>query len=63
MKNILLHPKLKNKISSEIKVSKQTVDMSLSYVFNSDKAKVIRAKAKELLQNEIDEINRNEKIE
>lgn len=63
MKNILLHPKLKTKISKEVGVSKQTVDMSLNYVFNSDKAKIIRSKAKELLQTEIDNIIKNEESE
>jgi hypothetical protein len=33
-----------------------TVDMSLSYVFNSDKAKKIRQRAKELLEDEVKNI-------
>lgn len=60
MKNILLHPKHKKKISEEFGVSKQTVDMSLSYVFNSDNAKKIRLRAKELLIEEVKKIDDNE---
>jgi FixJ family two-component response regulator len=57
MKNILLHPKHKKKIAKDIGVSKQTVDMSLSYVFNSFNAKKIRSLAKELLVEEARKIN------
>ncbi|MDN3671659.1 hypothetical protein QWY99_01085 [Flavobacterium branchiarum] len=60
MKNILLHPKHKKKIAEEFGVSKQTVDMSLSYVFNSDNAKKIRLRAKELLMEEVKKIDDNE---
>lgn len=56
MKKILLHPDLKKQIVKEFGVSMVTVDMSLKYVFDSDKAKGIRARAKELLQKEIDNI-------
>lgn len=56
MKKILLHPDLKKQIVKEFGVSMVTVDMSLKYVFDSDKAKGIRTRAKELLQKEIDKI-------
>lgn len=56
MKKILLHPDLKKQIAKEFKVSMVTVDMSLKYVFDSLKAKAIRKRAKELLQNEIKNI-------
>lgn len=56
MKKILLHPDLKKQIAKEFKVSMVTVDMSLKYVFDSDKAKSIRKRAKELLENEIKNI-------
>lgn len=49
MKNILLHPELKHKIKDEFNCTLQTVDMSLKFVFNSEKAKKIRQKASELL--------------
>jgi hypothetical protein len=57
MKNILLHPKHKRKIAEDLGVSKQTVDMSLNYVFNSFNAKKIRLKAKVLLLQEASEIH------
>ena len=63
MKKINLHPELKNKIAEEFKVTNQTVDMSLKYVFHSDKAKAIRERAKELLQDEIKEIEEIQKTE
>lgn len=56
MKKILLHPDLKKQIAKELNVTTQSVDMSLKYVFDSDKAKSIRKRAKELLKNEIDNI-------
>ena len=52
MKNILIHPTYKNQIAKEFKVSNQTVDMSLKYVFNSGVSKNIRKRAKELLEDE-----------
>ncbi|MCV9928139.1 hypothetical protein OIU83_10770 [Flavobacterium sp. LS1R49] len=57
MKNILLHPKHKRKIAEDFGVSKQTVDMSLSYVFNSCNAKKIRLIAKILLIQEAEKID------
>ena len=56
MKKILIHPLHKREIANELNVTTQTVDMSLKYVFDSDKAKAIRKRAKELLQNEIKNI-------
>jgi hypothetical protein len=56
MKKIQLHPNLKKEIAKELNVSMVTVDMSLSYVFNSDKAKKIRQRAKELLEDEVKNI-------
>ncbi len=56
MKKILIHPSFRKDLSEEFSVSKQTIDMSLKYVFNSEKAKKIRQRAKELLQKEIDNI-------
>ena len=52
MKKILIHPTYKNQIAKEFKVTKQTVDMSLKYVFNSKTSKDIRKRAKGLLENE-----------
>ncbi|MFL0075620.1 hypothetical protein [Tenacibaculum maritimum] len=57
MKNILLHPVLKRQIAKEFSVTKQTVDMSLKFVFNSSKAKKIRKKAKQMLISESKKIN------
>lgn len=56
MKKIRLHPDLKKQIVKEFGVTIQTVDMSLKYVFQSDKAKAIRQRAKELLQEESNNI-------
>lgn len=56
MKNILIHPTYKNQIAKELQVTKQTVDMSLKFVFNSDTAKKVRKRAKELLEKEIEKI-------
>ena len=58
MENILIHPTYKNQMVKEFKVSKQTVDMSLKYVFNSDTAKKIRKRAKNLLETEAKKIVR-----
>ena len=63
MKKINLHPDLKNKIAKEFNVTTQTVDMSLKYVFNSEKAKAIRTRAKEMLQKEIIEIEKLEETQ
>ena len=54
MKKIRLHPELMRLIATEFDVSIQTVRMSLNYVFNSEKSKSIRERAKYLLQIEAD---------
>lgn len=56
MKKILIHPTYKNQIAKEFKVTKQTVDMSLKYVFNSGTSKDIRKRAKDLLLKESEKI-------
>ena len=56
MKKILLHPDLKKQIAKEFVVTTQTVDMSLKYVFDSVTAKKIRFRAKELLKEQIVQI-------
>ena len=56
MKNILIHPTYKNQIAKELQVTKQTVDMSLKYVFNSETAKEVRKRAKKLLEQEAKKI-------
>lgn len=53
MKKIRLHPDLKKQIEKEFDVTYQTVSMCLEYVFNSTKAKAIRQRALQLLQEEI----------
>ena len=56
MKKILLHPELKHKIKDEFDCTLQTVDMSLKFVFQSEKADKIRKRAKELLIEESQKI-------
>ncbi|MCJ1808888.1 hypothetical protein [Flavobacterium covae] len=56
MKNILIHPTYKNQIAKEFKVTKQTVDMSLKYVFKSETSQRIRKRAKKLLEIEAKKI-------
>lgn len=58
MKKIRVHPEIKKEIAKELKVTYQTVTMSLEYVFNSEKAKQIRQRAKELLQKELNKITK-----
>ena len=57
MKNILIHPTYKNQIAKEFNVTKQTVDMSLKYIFNSETAQSIRKRAKKLLEIEAKKIS------
>lgn len=52
MKEILIHPKLKHQLAKDFNTTKQTVDMSLKYFNNSDKAVEIRLKAFEYLKKE-----------
>lgn len=54
--NITISSTHKNQLAKEFNTSKQSVMMSLRYVFNSDQAKAIRARAKELLIEEADKI-------
>ena len=56
MKKILIHPTYKNQIAKEFDVTKQTVDMSLKYVFNSETSQHIRKRAKKLLEIEAKKI-------
>ena len=48
--------KFKKQLKDEFGTSKQAVQMSLDYVFNSDTAKAIRLRAKELLKAEAKKI-------
>lgn len=48
---------LKNKIARELGCTSQNVRNALAYLNNSKKAKKIRARAKELLLNEVDKID------
>ncbi len=57
---IEISSKFKNQLAEEFETSLQSVQMSLNYVFNSEQAKKIRGRAKELLQAEITKINENE---
>lgn len=54
---ILIHPVLKQVIANELKCSIQTVMMAIKYVNNSSLGKRIRLRAKELLQEEVNNIN------
>lgn len=49
---ILIHPKFKSDMALEFKTSKQNIKMALDYYNNSDLAKKIRLRAKELLLEE-----------
>jgi len=53
MKKIIIASKHKSDLAKEFSVSLQTVRMSLEYVFNSETAKSIRARAKELLLEQV----------
>ncbi|HCY81885.1 MAG TPA: hypothetical protein DHV22_09950 [Xanthomarina gelatinilytica] len=58
---IIISSKHKNQLMKEFKTSKQSVLMSLRYVFNSEQAKAIRNRAKELLLQEVEKIeNQNQ---
>ena len=46
----------KKTLTEEFNTSLTSVQMSLDFVFNSDQAKSIRKRAKELLQEEINKI-------
>ena len=53
MKKIIIASKHKSDLAKEFGVSLQTVRMSLEYVFNSETAKLIRARAKEQLLEQV----------
>lgn len=55
-----ISPTMKKELSANFETSIQTVQMSLSYVFNSELAKSIRKKAKEMLLSEAASINENQ---
>lgn len=57
MKKIRLHSDLIVQIAKEFKVTTQTVRMSLRYVFNSPQNELIRARAKQLLEEEASGVN------
>ena len=54
---IEISPKLKKQLTQEFDKSSQAIQMSLDYVFNSDNAKKIRIRAKELLIEEANKIS------
>lgn len=53
---IEISSKHKNKLAEEFNASKQAVQMSLDFVFNSEQAKNIRTRAKELLLQEANKV-------
>ncbi len=56
MKKIRIHHSYLKEIAEEFNCTTQSVRMSLEYVFNSEQAKSIRRRAKELLLNEANKI-------
>ena len=56
MKKIRIVHELKKQIAKEIGVTTQTVETALKYVYNSDVQQTIRQRAKELLQQEADDV-------
>lgn len=52
MKKILVHPDLMNQIADEFGVTLQSVRNALRFIFNSERAKNIRKRAVELLEEE-----------
>ena len=56
MKIIRIVHELKKQIAKEIGVTTQTVETALKYVYNSDVQQTIRQRAKELLQQEADDV-------
>lgn len=56
MKKIRIVHELKKQIAKEIGVTTQTVETALKYVYNSDVQQTIRQRAKELLQQEADNV-------
>lgn len=49
---ILISSVHKRQLKNEFNTSKTSVQMSLDYVFNSDQARAIRKRAKEMLEQE-----------
>ncbi|WP_315543943.1 hypothetical protein [Capnocytophaga leadbetteri] len=56
MKKIRIVHELKKQITKEIGVTTQTVETALKYVYNSNVQQTIRQRAKELLQQEADDV-------
>lgn len=58
MKKNTIHiaAKFKMDLAKEFKTSKVSVQMSLDYAFNSDQAKAIRKRAKQLLEEEAEKV-------
>ena len=56
MKKIRIVHELKKQIAKAIGVTTQTVETALKYVYNSDVQQTIRQRAKELLQQEADDV-------
>ena len=56
MKKIRIVHELKKQIAKEIGVTTQTVETALKYVYNSDIQQTNRQRAKELLQQEADDV-------
>ena len=56
MKILRIVHELMKEIAKEIGVTTQTVETALKYVYNSDVQQTIRQRAKELLQQEADDV-------
>lgn len=56
MKKIRIVHELKKQIAKEMRVTTQTVEMALAYVYNSEVQQNIRQRAKELLRQEADKV-------
>lgn len=56
MKKIRIVYELKKQIAKEMSVTTQTVEMALVYMYNSEIQQSIRQRAKELLQEEANNI-------
>ncbi|PXY44486.1 hypothetical protein [Flavobacterium hydrophilum] len=57
MKEILIPNEFKNKIIKEFKSNRPSVRSALKFFSNSDTAKAMRKRAKELLQEELKKIS------
>ncbi|EKB61437.1 hypothetical protein [Bergeyella zoohelcum] len=55
-REIRIAPAIKKELASEFKVSYQTIDMTMKYIFNSETSKKIRKRAKEKLLEEANNI-------